>query len=350
MLYNRLGNSGLKVSVLSFGNWISGHDAKDEEMQAQLIKIAFDHGVNYFDTAEGYGLGTGEQLMGKALKKLNCSRSDLVVSTKIFIGKPGHFPTINDKGLSRKHVIEAMKASLTRLEMDYVDIVFCHRPDFEVGLEEVCRAMSWLVTQGYALYWGTSEWSGAQIAAAIELCDRHHLEKPVVEQPQYNMLIRERFEKEYRTVFEMYKYGTTIWSPLASGLLSGKYNNNNIPEGSRLEQGIGKVIHERFKKQYGEELANKLTKLGEVAKELDCTQAQLGLIWAIANKDVSTCILGASKPEQLIENIGALKHLHKWNKEIEAKVEAILENEPTPELNYRTWTPRPNRRIEHLTK
>ena len=190
MFYNRLGDSGLNVSVLSFGNWITGHDAKNEEVQAELIKVAFDNGIKYFDTAEGYGLGIGEELMGKAFKKLNLPRTDLVVSTKIFVGKPGDFPTVNDKRLSRKHIVEDVKTSLNRLKADYVDIIFCHRHDFEVGLEEVCRTMSWLVSQGYALYWGTSEWPGAQIAAAIELCNCLHLEKPVAMQPQYNMLTR----------------------------------------------------------------------------------------------------------------------------------------------------------------
>jgi voltage-dependent potassium channel beta subunit len=348
MIYNRLGNSGLKVSVLSFGNWLTGHDPKEEETQAQLVKYAYDNGINFFDTAEGYGEGMGEILFGKAIKTLNAPREDLVISTKIYFGKSEHFPNINSKGLSRKHIVEAMKASLGRLQLDYVDIVFCHRPDHEVTLEETCRAMSALVDQGYTTYWGTSEWSACYIAAAIEICERLHLNKPVADQCQYSMLTRERFEKEYRPVFEMYKYGTTIWSPLASGLLSGKYNNDTIPEGSRLESGVGKTIHERFKAKYGPNLVEKLNKLGELAKEFGCSQAQLALLWTIINKDVSTCILGASKLDQLKENIDTLKFLPKWNKDIEAKVSDILGNAPDVDMNFRTWQPRKSRRQEFV--
>lgn len=347
MIYNRLGNSGLKVSVLSFGNWLTGHDAQAEETQSQLVKYAFDNGINYFDTAEGYGEGMGEILFGKAIKALNVPRSDLVISTKIFWGKSQYFPNVNSKGLSRKHIVEAMKASLSRLQLDYVDIVFCHRPDFEVSLEETCRAMSWLVDQGYTTYWGTSEWSACYIAAAIEICERLHLNKPVADQCQYNMLSRDRFEKEYRSVFELYKYGTTIWSPLASGLLSGKYNNNNVPEGSRLESGVGKSIHDRYKNKYGENLVEKLGKLGDIAKEVGCSQAQLALLWTLVNKDVSTCILGASKLEQLQENIETLKLLPKWNKELEEKVSKILDNSPDADMDFRLWQPRKSRRQEH---
>jgi voltage-dependent potassium channel beta subunit len=350
MIYNRLGNSGIKVSQLSFGNWLTGDNAKDEETQISLIKLAYDSGINFFDTAEVYGQGNGEILMGKGLKALNCPRSDLVVSTKLFWGKSEKFPTANCKGLSRKHIVEGMKDSLSRLQLDYVDIVFCHRPDIEVGLEETCKAMSWLVDQGYSLYWGTSEWPASYIAASIEICDKLHLNKPVAEQPQYNMLARDRFEKEYRTIFELYKYGTTIWSPLASGLLSGKYNNNNIPDKARLEQGIGKTIHDRFKKKYGEELVIKLNKLAELAKEFGCTQAQLALLWTLTNKDVSTCILGASKIEQLQENIDTLKFLPKWNKDIEERVNIILDNSPEADFDVRLWAPRPSRRQEHLEK
>lgn len=231
MEYRYLGNSGLKVSVLSFGNWLNSNKPEDYEITRDAMKLCFEAGVNFFDTAEIYGMGQAETLMGKAFKELNFKREDLVVSTKIFKVGPG----VNDTFLSRKHIVEAIHNSLKRLQLDYVDVVFCHRPDYETPLEETCRAMHWIIENNKAFYWGTSEWPADRIAKAIELCERLNLHKPIVEQCQYSMIVRDRFESEYRRIFSESKYGTTIWSPLAGGILTGKYNEGVIPEGSRYD-------------------------------------------------------------------------------------------------------------------
>lgn len=231
MIYRYLGNTGLKVSLLSFGNWLTAHDKEQEKANLECLKAAHKGGVNFFDTAEIYGMGVAEEVFGVALKEVlqDVERKDIVVSTKIFKCGQG----VNDTFLSRKHIIEGTRNSLKRLQLDYVDVVFCHRPDFDTPLEETCRAMSWLIDQGLSFYWGTSEWPSDRIHQAVELCERKNLHKPVVEQCQYSMIIRENFEKNLRHDFENYGYGTTIWSPLAGGLLTGKYNDGNAPEGTR---------------------------------------------------------------------------------------------------------------------
>jgi len=350
MIYRRLGNSGLKVSIFSFGNWLTGEDAKNEELQIQLVKRAFDSGINYFDTAEEYGNGTAEILMGKALKALGCSRSDLVIATKLFWGKSDHFPNINDKGLSRKHLSEGMKASLKRLELEYVDIVFCHRPDDEVDLEETCKTMSWIVDQGQALYWATSEWPACLVSAAIEICKRTNLNQPIADQMEYNMLNRNLMEKEYAPVFQRYGYGTTVWSPLASGLLTGKYNSGSIPEGSRFASAENQGIYYNYVSKFGEDLFAKLTALGDIAKEFECTQAQLALLWAIANQDVTTIILGASSVKQLEQNLEVLKMIPKWSSKWENLVGNVLNNAPEPCMDFRLWIPKPSRRENFIAK
>jgi len=230
MEYRYFGNTGLRVSTLSYGNWVNSNKVEDVEFTKTAIKVCLEYGVNFFDTAEIYGAGNAELAMGKAFKELGVRREDIVVSTKIFKCGNG----INDTFLSRKHIIEATNNSLKRLQLDYVDVIFCHRPDNETPLEETVRAMSWLVDQGKTFYWGTSEWTADKICRAIEMCERLNLHKPVVEQPQYNALVRDNFEKTLRRVFSEYKYGTTIWSPLCSGILAGKYNKGDIPEGSRF--------------------------------------------------------------------------------------------------------------------
>ena len=231
MEYRYLGNSGLRVSVLSFGNWLNSNKPEDYEITRDAMKMCFEAGVNFFDTAEIYGFGEAETIMGKAFQELGFKREEIVVSTKIFKIGTG----VNDTFLSRKHIMEAISAQLKRLQLDYVDVLFCHRPDYETPLEETCRAMHSVIEQGKAFYWGTSEWTADRITKAIEICDKYGLHKPIVEQPQYSMLARQKFENEYRLVFQEYKYGTTIWSPLAGGILSGKYNDGNIPEGSRYD-------------------------------------------------------------------------------------------------------------------
>lgn len=270
MEYRYLGNSGLRVSVLSFGNWLNSNKPEDYEITRDAMKMCFEAGINFFDTAEIYGFGQAETIMGRAIKELGFKREEIVVSTKIFKIGTG----VNDTFLSRKHIMEAISAQLKRLQLDYVDVVFCHRPDYDTPLEETCRAMHSVIEQGKAFYWGTSEWTADRITKAMEICERLHLHKPIVEQPQYNMLVRQKFENEYRFLFSEYKYGTTIWSPLAGGILAGKYNDGNIPEGSRYDQHKG-MLDPIWNKYMGPEnkdaTLKKLNALADVAKELGYT-------------------------------------------------------------------------------
>lgn len=257
--------------------------------------------------------------------------------------------------MSRKHIIEGINNSLKRLQLEYVDVVFCHRPDFETPLEETVKAMSAIIDQGKAFYWGTSEWPADRIAAAIELAEKLNCHKPIVEQPQYHMLARTRFEKEYRRIFSDYKHGSTIWSPLAGGILAGKYNDGNIPEGSRYSKDkhgdmLGSIWNKYFSEDKKKETLAKLNKLGELAKELGYTQAQLSLAWAIASKDVSTCLLGFTRVTQVEENLKALELYRKWNADIEKRVEDILGNVPEADIDFRVWAPMPSRRSEALVK
>lgn len=335
-----LGPSGLKVSVLSYGNWLTSNDKSAEESTIACIKRCWEHGINFFDTAEIYGNGTAEIIMGNALKALNVPREQLVISTKLLKGGE----TVNERGLSRKHIIEGLNNSLKRLQLDYVDVVFCHRPDSETPIEETVRAMNYLIENGKAFYWGTSEHSAEEIQQIYAVCDKYGLIKPIVEQPQYNMLCRERFEVEYGTLFDKYRMGSTIWSPLAGGILTGKYNFG-IPAGSRFENAqnfsYATYMGDEEKKKKTVAILEKLT---EVAKGLDCTLAQLALAWAIANKDVSTAMFGASKVEQVDSNVKAVEIYKKLTPEISAKIEEILGNRPKTPMNYLTWSPFPPRR------
>ena len=299
---------------------------------------AIEHGVNYFDTAEIYGEGLAEIAMGKAFKKLNIPRKDFVLSTKFYKCGKG----VNDSMLSRKHLIEGMEASLKRLQLDYVDVAFAHRHDPITPIEEVCRAFDWLINHGKAFYWGTSMWTPDEAMEAHLCCEKLGLIKPIVEQPEYSIIRRKHFEVELVPIFDKLGYGTTIYSPLANGLLSGKYNDGNAPEGSRLTSDkVSKELQERimgrYKGELGDQFYPKLKALGELAKELGCTQAQLSLAWCIVNKDVSTCLMGASKPEQVIDNLGSLEIAKKWTKEIEEKVENVMKNQPDPAFNWRDW-------------
>ncbi len=244
MEYRRLGKSGLQVSALSFGAWVTFGKQADVDVALEMMQVAKDAGVNFFDNAEAYENGEAEVVMGAAIKRAGWKRSDLVVSTKIFWGGDGP----NDSGLSRKHIVEGTDAALARLQMDYVDLIFCHRPDIHTPIEETVRAMSYIVNSGKAFYWGTSEWSAAQITEAYGIARREHLVPPSMEQPQYNMLIRERVEKEYAHLYEEFGLGTTIWSPLASGFLTGKYNDG-IPEGSRLSLDGYEWLRDRLDKR-----------------------------------------------------------------------------------------------------
>jgi len=327
--------------VFSYGNWVTGHDPAEDANQIAIMKRAYQLGINYFDTAEAYGLGVAETIMGKAIKEFKCNRKDIVVSTKILRGGVGQ----NDYGMSRKHIIEGLNNSLKRLDLDYVDIVFSHRPDYDTPLEETCRAFHTLIEQGKAHYWGTSEWPVEVIVEGINICEKYSLHKPVVEQCQYNMLVRDKMEKEYEWIFQKYRYGTTIWSPLASGILTGKYNDG-IPDGSRFDKNkeLNRIFVTYFGEKKKDETLRILKGLSDIAKEIGYTPAQIALAWAVANQDTSTCILGASKISQLEDNLKALELLQKWNYDLEEKCNKLLNNAPTPSLDFRTWQPREGRR------
>jgi len=305
MQYRYLGNTGLRVSVLSWGNWVN---VKNDDNCLNSVKYAFSKGVNFFDTAEIYGYGEAEVSLGEALKALNAPRKDYVVSTKLW--KVGN--GVNDTFLSRKHVIEGLTNSLKRLQLDYVDIVFCHRFDKTVDLKELCKSMNYLIENGMAFYWGTSEWEACQIVEAINICDNLGLCRPVVEQSQYNFFNREKLEKEYVYLFDKYKLATTTWSPLLSGIITGKYLDS-IPEDSRLGKfgdssaAIITRIYNRNKKIWDPKIKDLL----KLAEEMGVSIAQLAVAWIIKNPDTTTCLLGNSKLSQLEDNIGALDVVEK---------------------------------------
>lgn len=345
MEYVNLGNTGLKVSRFSYGNWVNCPEGAQEQAN-KMVKLAFDAGINFFDTAEVYGAGEGERQMGIALKALGVPREDYVLTTKIFWGKQtGNTNTQNLIGTSRKHLIEGLDRSLKLLQHDYVDVVFCHRYDHTTPIVEVCQAMKTLVETGKALYWATSEWPAIRIMEAIHISDKIGGPRPIADQCQYNMLERTKVELDYAALFDDYKIGTTIWSPLASGILTGKYNNG-IPAGSRFD--TNKQYASILERWLGEKVKDanikKLQALEAIATELGCKLSQLALAWTVANKDVSTCILGATSEEQLKENLAALPIKAKITPEIEKRIEEILQNAPTQEKNYLTWQQLPGRR------
>ncbi len=320
MIYNRLGRAGIKLSALSLGAWVTYGGQVGEDLAEKCMIAAYEAGVNFFDNAEVYASGNAEIVMGNVLKRLGWRRESYVVSTKIFWGGDGP----NDTGLSHKHIIEGFNNALKRLQLDYVDLVFCHRPDPNTPIEETVRAIDTLIKQGKVFYWGTSEWSAADIMRADGLARQYNLTPPVMEQPQYNMLHRERFEVEYAPLFRDLGYGTTIWSPLASGLLTGKYNNG-IPDGSRLAL---KDYQWLIKNSIVPEKIEKVKKLQLLAGELGCSVAQLALAWCLKNPNVSTVITGASRPEQVTENMKALDITRQLTGDVLEKIETILANKP----------------------
>ena len=332
MQYVYLGRSGLKVSKLSFGNWLTADDTAKHEEQAKIFKRAYELGINFFDTAETYGFGKAEISLGNALKEMNVPREKLVISTKLFWSMNRNDNPVNENGLSRKHIHEGIRNSLRRLGLDYVDITFCHRFDYDVQLEEICRSMSEICEKGLSLYWGTSEWPAAYISAAIELCRAKGWHEPVAEQCQYNMLVRQKMESDYIPLFTRYGYGTTIWSPLAGGLLSGKYNDGTKHPG-RFDQDYLWQVNMGEKKR--EKTLKILNGLAEIAKKRGYSQAQLALAWTLANSATSTCILGASRIEQLEENVKALDLFKEWKKECEKEIEELLDNTPPTENTYK---------------
>ncbi len=330
MEYRYLGRSGLQVSALSFGAWVTFKDQLDVDDAYNCMKAAYDAGVNFFDNAEVYAAGQAETIMGKALRKAEWSRTDLVISTKIFWGGEGP----NDKGLSRKHIIEGTDAALRRLDMDYVDLIYCHRPDLDTPIEETVWALNQVLNQGKALYWGTSEWSALQIRQAYDFARREHLIPPTMEQPQYNMFHRDRVEAEYADLYDDIGLGTTIWSPLASGILTGKYNAG-IPEGSRMSLPNYQWLRPELESEAGKQKVEKVKLLAPVAAELGCTLAQLAIAWCLSNEDVSTVITGASRPEQVTENMKALDVAEQLTPEVLDSIEEILMNKPLGEKNWR---------------
>lgn len=330
MEYRNLGKSGLKVSALSFGAWITFGDQIGEDVALQCMEAAFESGVNFFDNAEVYAQGQAEILMGNAIKKVGWKRSDLVISTKIFWGGEGP----NDRGLSWKHIVEGTEESLDRLQLDYVDLLFCHRPDLHTPIEETVRAMNHIINHGKTFYWGTSEWSARQITEAHGIARRERLIPPLMEQPQYNMFHRERVEVEYAPLYKEFGLGTTIWSPLASGLLTGKYNDS-IPEGTRASLEGYEWLRERFVGDEAHSRIEKVKRMEPIARELDCTLAQLALAWCLKNPNVSTVITGASNVDQVVENLKAIDIVESLTNEIMERLERILDNKPEPEHDWR---------------
>jgi voltage-dependent potassium channel beta subunit len=330
MEYRSLGRSGLKISALSFGAWVTFADQVGEDVASACMRAAYEAGVNFFDNAEAYAQGRAEIMMGDILKKMGWRRSDLVISTKIFWGGRG----INDRGLSRKHICEGTEAALSRLQMDYVDLIFCHRHDLETPIEETVWAMNQVLQQGKAFYWGTSEWTARQISEAWHFARREHLIPPTMEQPQYNMFNRERVEKEYAPLYRDFGLGATTWSPLAGGLLTGKYERG-IPSGTRALLPGYEWLRERYEGPLAEVRIEKVRRLKMISDELGITPAQLSLAWCLKNPNVSSVITGASRPEHVVENMKAMEAVGLLSPEIMERIEKILDNKPCPEPNLR---------------
>ena len=318
MEYRRLGKAGVKVSALSFGSWVTFGDQIGDDVATELMKTAYDGGINFFDNAEAYAHGRSEQVMGRILRQVNWPRDTFLVSSKVFWG--GEKP--NQSGLSRKHVIEACHAAMRRLQVDYLDLYFCHRPDPETPIEETVRAMSDLVHQGKVLYWGTSEWSAQEITQAHAVARELHLVPPTMEQPQYNIFCRHRFEKEYAPLYREFGLGTTIWSPLAGGLLTGKHNKG-VAEGTRATAGIYDWMKEHMARE-AKRKGEIVEKLAGVARELGLSPAILALAWCLKNPHVSTVILGASKVPQLQENLKAVEAQAKLTPEVMKRIAEIV--------------------------
>lgn len=324
MEYRKMGNTGLDLSVLSFGSWVTFHKQIDDGISDRLMSIAYENGVNFFDNAEVYALGESEKMMGRVLKTKNWDRTSYVVSSKVFFGWRGKENKPNQHGLGRKHIMEACDEALKRLQVDYLDLYFCHRPDKHVPIEEVVRTMNTLIQQGKIFYWGTSEWSGVEIMEAHAVAQRLGLEGPKMEQPEYNLFNRHKMEQEYLQIFKTVGMGTTIWSPLASGLLTGKYNDG-IPDGSRLSlEGFEWLKDKTITDQKLQDVRN----LKKVADELDTSLATLSLAWTIANPNVTTAIIGATKESQLTENLKALDILPKLTAEVLEEIDAIMGTKP----------------------
>ena len=324
MEYRRMGRSGLQLSVLSFGSWVSFHKQIDDNRADELMGIAYEQGVNFFDNAEVYALGESEKMMGRVLKNKDWDRTSYIISSKAFWGWRGKANKPNQSGLSRTHLVEACHEAWGRLQWDYLDIYYCHRPDKGVPIEEVVWTMHNLIQQGKILYWGTSECIGLEIMEAHRVAHQYGLISPVVEQPQYHLLERNKMENEFLMIFKTVGMGTTIWSPLASGLLSGKYNEG-IPEGSRFALSGFDWLKDRWMQ---DKFLEKAKQLNELAQSLNITMAQLSIGWCIKNPNVSSAILGATNKEQLLENLKALEASAKLDETIMQKIEDIVQTKP----------------------
>ena len=330
MQYRMLGNSGLFVSSFSLGSWVTFKNQINTKSAVEMMALSYDKGINFFDNAEVYADGQSEVIMGDALKKLKWSRDSYCISSKVFWG--GDRPT--QRGLNRKHVIEGCENALRRFQLDYLDLYYCHRPDLDTPIVETLRAMDTLVKQGKILYWGTSEWSAEQITEAYTLAERYHLTPPTMEQPQYNLLHRERVEKEYSSLYKKYGMGTTTWSPLSSGILTGKYSQG-IPDGSRLALESFSWLREIYETPEGKKKLEIAANLLEFSAELGVSLAQLSLAWCLKNPNVSTVILGASRLEQIEDNVKALDILEVLTDEVMEKIEEITNNRPEPHIDWK---------------
>jgi len=324
MEYRRMGKTGLKLSVLSYGSWVTFSKQIDDSASDRLMGLAYDNGINFFDNAEAYEGGRSEEMMGRVLSKKNWDRTSYCISSKAFFGLHGKENKPNQNGLSRKHLTEACHAALKRLQADYLDLFFCHRPDPETPMVEIVWTMNILLQQGKILYWGTSEWSAEEILEAHAVAKELSLIGPAMEQPQYNLFERTKMEQDYLPVFSNIGMGTTIWSPLASGLLSGKYNQG-IPDGSRLALENYAWLKERMMQ---DEKVEKVQKLERVAKELDASLATLAIAWCIRNPHVTTAILGATKESQLTENLGAIEVCAKLTPGLMDEIDGIMGSKP----------------------
>jgi len=326
MEYRNLGKSGLRVSELSYGSWVTFSIQLDKAKAKKTMKHAYDKGINFFDNAEAYASGASEKIMGEVLSDLGLQRDTYIVSSKVFWGGQA----VTQRGLNSKHIRDACDSALKRLQVDYLDMYFCHRPDFHTPVEETVRAMDVLVKQGKILYWGTSEWSADRIREAYSIAYQYGLTPPSMEQPQYNMFHREKLEKEYLGLFSSEGLGTTIWSPLASGILTGKYNEG-IPKGSRMTLPDYKFLRDGLESKKGAENIKKVIKLSKIAKKLDISMAQLSIAWCLKNKNVSTVILGATTTKQLDENIKAAENVRLLDDKVMNSIEKILKNRPSLE-------------------
>ncbi|MEY4626255.1 MAG: hypothetical protein RL003_227 [Bacteroidota bacterium] len=322
MEYRRLGKTGLPVSELSFGSWITFGNQINDGVSERLMDIAYEAGVNFFDNAEVYAAGASETVMGEILHKKNWSRDSYIVSSKVFFGAGAKVPT--QKGLHRKHIVEACNQALQRLQVEYLDLYFCHRPDKQTPIEETVWSMHQLILSGKILYWGTSEWSAQEIMEAHMVAQRYNLIGPVVEQPQYNMLVRDKVEVEYSQIYKTVGLGTTIWSPLASGYLTGKYLNQSPADARLNREELGWLSERLLQETHAEKVKN----LMALASDLGVSMPQLGVAWCLKNPDVSTVILGATKPEQLQETLTAPSILPLLTADVMERIENILQNKP----------------------